>query len=80
MGDKTRKWVRQDYGKLYMLDARSLYFLSLSLTLSFFFVCGGVGREDFIFYFVSGAELRDLCVWGGYIIVFHSFSQQIIIS
>lgn len=38
-----------------------------------------VARDDFIFYFVSGTELRGL--WeGGYIIAFYSFSQQIIIS
>ena len=35
-----------------------------------------VARDDFIFYFVSGTELRDLCE-GGYIIVFYSFSQQL---
>lgn len=58
-----------------MLDAKSLHFLSLSLLERE----GGV-QEDFIFYFVSGAELRGFYYEGGYIIVFYSFSQQIIIS
>lgn len=61
--------------EVYVLDAKSLYFFSLSLSWR----GRVVARDDFIFYFVSGTELRGL--WeGGYIIAFYSFSQQIIIS
>ena len=62
--------------EVYVLDAKSLYFVSLSLSLSLSWRGRVVARDDFIFYFVSGTELRDLCE-GGYIIVFYSFSQQL---
>lgn len=52
-GGKARKRVGQNYRR-YVLDAKSLPFLSLSLSERE----GVVSRDDFIFYFVSGAELR----------------------
>jgi len=52
--------------------------LALSLSPSFL---GRVGREELIFYFVSGAELRGLCIGELHNKeCFYSFSQQIIIS